>query len=55
MSDSKQITSMGTRKWTEQEVDGLVFRLLQKTYKSDKKIACFLIEQLRGQLLKELT
>lgn len=43
------------RKWTEKEVDGMMFRLLQKAYRKDTKACRFLIEHLRGELLKELT
>lgn len=43
------------RPWTEKEVDGLVFRLLQKAYLIDNTRARFLIKHLREELLRELT
>lgn len=46
---------MDKEKWTEREVDGLLFHLLQASYRRDDKTARFLIEQLRMALLRELT
>lgn len=43
------------RAWTKKEVDGLMFRLLQTAYKSDKTTVHFIIKQLREELLRELT
>jgi hypothetical protein len=43
------------QKWTEGEVDGLVFRLLHAAYRRDNKTCRFLIQQLREELLRELT
>ena len=46
---------MATRKWTAQEVDGLVFRLVEGAYKKDGKTCRFIIQHLREALWKELT
>ncbi|OWK41982.1 hypothetical protein FRUB_04060 [Fimbriiglobus ruber] len=43
------------QKWTEKQVDGLMFRLLQMAYRKDNKTCRFTIEALRAKLLKELT
>ena len=43
------------REWTEGEVDGLIFRLLQRAYRRDNKTCRFIIEHLRAALAEELT
>lgn len=43
------------RAWTKEEVDGLVFRLLKKAYRTDNKTCRFLNAHLHAELLRELT